>query len=329
MLGKIMASEIAEVKPIQFFKIILAQNLLQGNLRMPRKFVEKYGKGLPKAICLKTPNGAKWRLNLVKSDGKIWFEKGWKQFAEHHSIGHGHLLLFRYEKTSKFEVQIFGKSALEIDYSFKRVESKKFSNGQGNKPPNGENCRAAQKRKANSSSEFHRQCEIASSSCVKFGKSQKLAVQQVDRMSNGKQVITTAKKVTTLERAQSFKICNPSFVVVMGASYVERRFLLNIPCLFGKTHFDLNKKREDIQLQALNGRVWSARYSTRNRTSDNGIRFELTSGWEEFAKDNNLKVGDVCKFELISSTILTFIVHVFRETDNDKKKCSTSQSRMN
>jgi len=152
---------------------------------MPRKFVEKYGKGLPKGISLKTPNGAKWKLNLLKSDGKIWFEKGWKEFAEHHSLGHGHLLLFRYEKTSKFEVQIFGKSALEINYTFKRVEDKKFSNGQGNKTPNGESCRAAHKRKANSSFEFHQQYEIGSSGCVKFGKSQKVDVHQVDRMSNG------------------------------------------------------------------------------------------------------------------------------------------------
>jgi hypothetical protein len=41
----------------------------------------------------------------------------------------------------------------------------------------------------------------------------------------GKQVITTVEKVTTLERAESFKIYNPSFVVVMGASYVEHHFL--------------------------------------------------------------------------------------------------------
>jgi len=152
---------------------------------MPRKFVEKYGKGLPKAICVETPNGAKWKLNLVKSDGKIWFEKGWKEFAEYHSLAHGHLLLFRYEKTSKFEVHIFEKNALEINYSIKRVEAKKVSNGQGNKPPNGENRRAAQKRKDNSSFEFHQQCEIGSSSCVKHGKSQKVDVHQIDRMSKG------------------------------------------------------------------------------------------------------------------------------------------------
>jgi len=41
----------------------------------------------------------------------------------------------------------------------------------------------------------------------------------------GKQVITT-KKVPTLERAQSFKTSNPSFIVAMRASYVEHRFRL-------------------------------------------------------------------------------------------------------
>jgi len=101
----------------------------------------------------------------------------------------------------------------------------------------------------------------------------------------------------------------------------------NIPSLFCKTHFDLNKKRGDIQLQVLNGRVWSATYSI--RMCAKGLKFELTTGWKAFAKDNNLKVGDVCKFELISSTILTFIVHIFRETDNDNTNCLTFQSRIN
>ncbi|XP_045795525.1 B3 domain-containing protein At3g18960-like [Trifolium pratense] len=89
-----MASEFPEVKQFHFLKIILTQTLHQGKLMIPVKFVEKYGEGLPNTIYFKTPNGAKWELNLVKSDGKIWFEKGWKEFAKYHSPAHGHLLLF-------------------------------------------------------------------------------------------------------------------------------------------------------------------------------------------------------------------------------------------
>jgi hypothetical protein len=38
------------------------------------------------------------------------------------------------------------------------------------------------------------------------------------------------------------------------------------------------------------------------------------SGWKIFAKDNNLKVGDACTFELLpTSSIVTFIVHIFKD----------------
>jgi hypothetical protein len=147
---------------------------------MPRKFVEKYGEGLPKAIYLKTPNGAKWKLNLVKSDGKIWFERGWNEFAEYNSLAHGHLLLFKYQSNSHFLVQIFEKSALEMSYPFQRV-----SNGQGNKRSNGEHCRASQKRNVNSF-ELHQPREIGCSSCFRVGKLQKVAsLHHTDRESKG------------------------------------------------------------------------------------------------------------------------------------------------
>jgi len=97
--------------------------------------------------------------------------------------------------------------------------------------------------------------------------------------------------------------------------------------MFGKRHFDLNKKRGDIHFQVSNGRVWPAKYLI--RMSPTGLRFELSSGWKTFAKDNNLKVGDACNFELILSTNMTFQVHIFRDTDKDNTNCSTSQSRIN
>jgi hypothetical protein len=152
---------------------------------MPRKFVDKYGEGLSNAIYLKTPNGAKWTLNLVKSDGKIWFEKGWKEFAEHHSLAHGHLLLFKYERTSHFYVHVFEKSALEISYPSTRVEAKRVSNGQSYKSPDNDDCRACQKRKANPSFEFHQPREIGSSSCVKVGQSEKVDVRHTQKKCKG------------------------------------------------------------------------------------------------------------------------------------------------
>jgi len=137
---------------------------------IPRKFVEKYGKGLSNAIYLKTASGAKWKLALVKSDGKMWFEKGWKEFVKYHYLAQGHLLLFKYGRTSHFHVHIFDKSALEIQHPFQRVEAKS---------PNDEdledNIASSKKRKTNLSLEFNQPCEIGSSGCVKDGKLEKVA----------------------------------------------------------------------------------------------------------------------------------------------------------
>jgi len=146
---------------------------------VPRKFVAKYGECLPKTMSVKTPNGVNWKLNLVKSDGKIWFRKGWKEFEEYHSLAHGHLLLFKYERTSHLHVHIFDKSALEINYPLTRGEAKRVFNCQGKKTSNNEDCRASQKRKANSS------FEIGSSSCVNVRKFQKAAVHHVGRKGKG------------------------------------------------------------------------------------------------------------------------------------------------
>ncbi|XP_058751129.1 B3 domain-containing transcription factor VRN1-like [Vicia villosa] len=281
-----MDSELSELKkPIHFFKIIVTQSLHQEKLMIPRKFVKKYGEYLPKAICLKTPNGADWKISIVKNDGNKWFEKGWKEFADYHSLSHGHLLVFKYETTSHFEVRIFDKSALEIKYP---------------EVNNDEDCRVSQKRKAYSS------FEIGTTSRVKKDK--------------GKQ------GNTALERAEEFKTCNPSFVVVMGASYVGGRFLLFIPSMFGKAHFDMNKEKGYIYFQVLDhGLVWPAKYSTCRRCNG-GIMFEVTSGWKEFSMDNSLKVGDVCKFELILRTNMTFHVHIFRNTNEVNADCSTTSA---
>ncbi|CAI8612447.1 unnamed protein product [Vicia faba] len=135
---------------------------------IPIKFVNKYGEGLPTAICLKTPNSLDWKINFVKIDGKIWFEKGWKEFEEYYSLSHGHLLVFRYEGTTHFEVRIFDKSTLEINYPLDRVQVN-----------NEEDCRASQKRKVNSS------FEIGSSSCVEVEKSPKEVLDRTHKMHTG------------------------------------------------------------------------------------------------------------------------------------------------
>ncbi|XP_020206623.1 B3 domain-containing transcription factor VRN1 [Cajanus cajan] len=314
-----------QVKPIHFFRIITLQNLHQGKLMFPEKFVEKYGEGLStNTLFLSTPNGAEWKLNLEKCDGKIWFQKGWKEFAEYHSLAHGHLLVFRCQRTSHFQLRIFDWSALEIEYPSKRIECETGSNNQGNTSTNVgkfEYHRPGQKRKDNSSLEFVQRYQLRSRNCLKVEKTEILPKEILHHTGTKckEKSKATANQVSALDRASSFKPCNPFFLVVMHPYNVGSRCLLTLPLKFCRRHFDLHMKQGLINLQVLSGRFWPAKFLIYIHETTTKVRLS----WRAFVKNNNLKVGDVCTFELIDRTKLTFLVRIFRETGNSN--CSTSQ----
>lgn len=75
------------------------------------------GDHLAETIFLKVPDGAQWGIELTKSNGKVWLQKGWPEFAEHYSLEHGSVLLFSSEGGySHFGVQIFKRNTLEMNY---------------------------------------------------------------------------------------------------------------------------------------------------------------------------------------------------------------------
>ncbi|CAH9139121.1 unnamed protein product [Cuscuta epithymum] len=107
------SSEMAQRPPPHFFKVILP---LRTTLMIPKEFIRKHGKNLPKVGSFEVPTGEIWEIDLVHSQGHVFLAKGWKEFAENYSIGDGHFLVFRYDRKSHFSVIIFDKSASEIEY---------------------------------------------------------------------------------------------------------------------------------------------------------------------------------------------------------------------
>ena len=65
---------------------------------------------------LTIPNGTTWKVKLTKHDGGVWFQNGWSKFASCHGLTVGHLLVFKFEGNSHFDVLIFDATATEIDY---------------------------------------------------------------------------------------------------------------------------------------------------------------------------------------------------------------------
>ena len=66
----------------------------------------EFGDELSDVATLTAPNGHLWQVKLEKENREIWFDDGWQEFIEYHSI--------HYEWNSKFHVLVFDNIATEI-----------------------------------------------------------------------------------------------------------------------------------------------------------------------------------------------------------------------
>ncbi|KAM3758347.1 hypothetical protein ACB098_01G036300 [Castanea mollissima] len=125
------------------------------------------------------------------------------------------------------------------------------------------------------------------------------------------------------EVAQSFTSSFPYFVRIMKSFNVSGSYTLNIPYKFSMAHLPNSKIK--IVLQNLKGECWTVNSvpTTRVNTSHT-----LCGGWIAFVRCNDIKVGDICVFELVRECELrVHILGVGREgldCQNGKVVCSRS-----
>ncbi|KAI9117230.1 hypothetical protein K1719_011396 [Acacia pycnantha] len=271
-----------------FFKPIHSESLTD-KLMIPRKFMKKYGDVFSETVFLKLPNGEEWKVNLGRrNNGDVWLQNGWREFAEHHSLFKGRLLVFEYDDSTSHRLNVIIMdltTSEEIDYpSNHNVEAKRARNEQQEESPCGT-------RKNN------KKCK------GNIGRA--------------------------LERAKAFKSQYPFFMIVARPYYVNASSQVAIPSKFGIKFLASEKSGQSTNLRTSNGRVWITKFITRKQGTK--TRFELsTSGWKPFVKDNDLKVDDVCVFELIKGPThheLNFRVSIFRNMNNPSDNAPLSQSQ--
>ncbi|XP_021613087.1 B3 domain-containing protein Os01g0723500 isoform X2 [Manihot esculenta] len=109
--------------------------------------------------------------------------------------------------------------------------------------------------------------------------------------------------------AQSFISCFPYFVRIMKRFNVSGSYTLNIPYQFSTAH--LPNCKTEIVLRTVKGACWSVNSvpTTRVHTSHT-----FCGGWMAFVRSNDIKIGDVCIFELVRKCELrVFILRVGKE----------------
>ncbi|KAI5317896.1 hypothetical protein L3X38_037603 [Prunus dulcis] len=105
-----------------FFKIIL-EDSSKLRIKIPMRFLVKYGENLSSPVHLKLPNGAEMEIELRRcNNGGVWFDKGWPEFSKFCSLDYGSWLVFGYEGNSNFHVLIFDRTATEIEYPKPEME---------------------------------------------------------------------------------------------------------------------------------------------------------------------------------------------------------------
>ena len=71
------------------------------------------------------------------------------------------------------------------------------------------------------------------------------------------------------------------------------------------------EKERNVLLRVSDGRTWLVKcYGEEGKKH----RLRIRRGWPSFVEDNNLKVGDVCVFELTNTIDVSFLVHVFGDS---------------
>ncbi|KAL8150508.1 hypothetical protein V2J09_020316, partial [Rumex salicifolius] len=265
-------------KSKRFFRVVLTHNLDSGTLELPRDFMEEQGEKLSKNVSLIVPNGAESKMELKRSEDKGFLHKGWLEFAEKYSIESRSILVFKYEGGSRFSVNIFDLSSVEIIYP---VIS-----------PNTRHKNAVSKEDSD---------DISDEQGMNYtSQSRKLETGQGNLKAREKRV---------LERAMAFESPNPHFIVTMKKTYASGYYYLYIKGHLAKSLiFEKRKDRMCLKLKGADEKTWPMEYIM----TKSGVKVHL--GWNVFALDNDLQIGDICAFELVNKKVMVFNVTIFRLT---------------
>uniref|UniRef100_A0A2P2JMY8 Uncharacterized protein MANES_05G168900 n=1 Tax=Rhizophora mucronata TaxID=61149 RepID=A0A2P2JMY8_RHIMU len=110
--------------------------------------------------------------------------------------------------------------------------------------------------------------------------------------------------------AQSFISCYPYFVRIMKKFNISGSYTLNIPYQFSMAH--LPDCRTEIVLRTVKGACWTVNSipTTRVHTSHT-----FCGGWMAFVRNNDIKMGDICIFELVREfEMRVFILRVGKDS---------------
>ncbi|XP_024630376.2 B3 domain-containing transcription factor VRN1 [Medicago truncatula] len=303
-----------EAQGMHFYLHVQQCELQHKELMIPRNFAERYWNDVPNPISLKLPNGSACKMNWVQRGDGIWLQN-WKRFAW--SLRSGDLLVFQYKGGSDFHVIILDDSKLEIDYSSMRCNDDQANTKESDDdddddddyecveiPSDSENTKIPLKKKRTNSNGIATTATTPQGSNIHMRKTninasqQKVSVFKVlqrlmETQDMGKKA-KNAQKLNERSCTNSHPNESPSFTVKLSPYHVEGDNRLAIPSWFSKEYMNELLQGKATIRSVGEDRAWHVTLNFHNNRSS----FIMRAGWKSFSKEHELKVGDVCKFEM-------------------------------
>ncbi|PAN46106.1 hypothetical protein PAHAL_9G163700 [Panicum hallii] len=282
---------------------------------IPDKFVQHIRGRIAKTVKLESRTGCTFDVEVAKSLDKVVLQTGWKAFACAHDLKMWDFLVFKYDGTPRLKVLIFDLSCCE-----KVLPCHTRDRGEGEEQiENSRSCddfpmkSPGNKRKAWKQREG---CMNANTSSTSLSDSSGGSMSPEDQKSHSvPSYILPRRTFLTFELKKKLKekvraICSktPIYGCVMKKTSIEGKpQTMDISGEYADVYLPFDD--QTLLLQHL-GKSWEVRCHIQK---SNFPSKRLLKGWKQFARDNNLQVGDLCLFELLENREYTMNVHIIRE----------------
>ncbi|KAF7132616.1 hypothetical protein RHSIM_Rhsim09G0072000 [Rhododendron simsii] len=303
----------------QFFKVFVPDQSSQ-EVQIPPEFLKYFNGVLPYKSTITNMEGRSWKVELSEVNDSLYFHDGWHQFVLDNSIEFGDFLVFYYGGNANFYVKIYGKNGCLKEPNPPTSDiHRAISLPQENQTVENSNHSSAAAAVAPKS--WHQpgyaECNMWNN-CIELnmclnnaGKSKRLScIVSSDQIADNNlcsgRPSGLQKKGRALKEADKFTSKFPFFKILIGSTYVTRG-PVNVPASFVSSVMQQDRQSATL---VVSNKSWSVGLCRGRRNV-----YMITHGWPIFSRENALKVGDVCVFELVERKDFVLKASVFRCLD--------------
>ncbi|XP_071733253.1 B3 domain-containing protein Os11g0197600-like [Rutidosis leptorrhynchoides] len=299
-LGRISAFEADKIaqsftSSFPHFSQVMKRFNISGSytLNVPYQFATAYLPNCKIKLVLHNLKGESWTVNSIPTtrvQTSHTFCGGWLSFVRGNNINVKDVCIF--ELIGKYEMRVSILRVTQEPLDYEHCDSEDLANG---------TCQKTNEKLTKKVNFIGKvKCDISAKGSVDASQSRttngKMRGLQENRGSNMMGFTSLKSAPEEKMAAESFVTSFPYFVRVMKKFNVGGSYTLKIPYRFSMEH--LPSCRTEITLHNLKGECWTVNSIPTFKVQ---TLHTFCGGWMAFVRDNDLKMGDICIFELIGT----------------------------